>query len=75
MEVLSGVHAGATVQAAPEPASYRAKRNGQPRFQAAEARNGMPAVLPYSWRACWPGSRRAQLTDRIMASIQEGAGR
>jgi hypothetical protein len=70
--VVSGVHMGADVQAREEAPSRRAERRGKPRFQAAQARNGIPAVLPYSWRACWPGSRRAQLTDRIMMQIQAG---
>jgi hypothetical protein len=68
---MSGVHMGADVQAREEAPSRRADRHGKPRFRVVEARNRMPAVVPYEWRACWPGSRRAQLADRIMAQIKE----
>jgi hypothetical protein len=60
------------VQAREEAPSARAARHGKPRFRVVEARNGMPEVLPYSWRACWPGSRRARLADRIMMQIRTG---
>jgi hypothetical protein len=72
VNVISGVHMGADVQARDEEPSRRAARHGKPRFQVVEARNGMPAVVPYEWRACWPGSRRAQLADRIMMQIRAG---
>jgi hypothetical protein len=70
MQIVSGVHMGADVQAKDEEPSRRAQRHGKPKFRAAEARNGMPEVLPYQYRACWPGSRRARLTAAILAEIE-----
>lgn len=48
------------------------------RHRAAEARNGMPETVPYSWRACWDGSRRARRAADILADMearaQQGSG-
>ncbi len=70
---IAGVHLGATVRAVDEPPGRRANRGGKPRFEAAEARNGMPETVPYSWRACWDGSRRARQAADILADMEARA--
>lgn len=69
-ETRKGVYMGSDMRAIEEPPSTKTSRGRFLRFEVVEARNGMPEVLPYSYRACWDTSRRARLTAAILADIE-----
>ena len=69
-DTRKGVHLGSDMQAIDEAPSKKTEHGRFLRFAVVEVRNGMPEVLPYSYRACWDTSRRARLTAAILADIE-----